>query len=154
MACPTAKFAALDTGMKILILAVIPAAAYLAYWPLRLAWADHLSRAADAETVARAVRLSPGDADFRLKLAAAQQAAGADPTAALEAAAALDPGNADALARLGVAAEMRGDLRVAESRLLGRPRQPAVRAALGACQLLLPPRRPSAFLAVGRERPC
>jgi tetratricopeptide (TPR) repeat protein len=118
MACPTAKFAALDTGMKILILAVIPAAAYLAYWPLRLAWADHLSGAADAETVARAVRLSPGDADFRLKLAAAQQAAGADPTAALEAAAALDPGNADALARLGVAAEMRGDLRTGESRLL------------------------------------
>jgi tetratricopeptide (TPR) repeat protein len=104
--------------MKILILAVIPAAAFLAYWPVRLAWADHLSRAADAETVARAVRLSPGDADIRLKLAAARQAAGADPTAALEAAAALDPGNADAWARLGVAAEMRGDLRTAESRLL------------------------------------
>jgi len=103
---------------KILILAVIPAAAFLAYWPLRLAWADHLSRAAGAETVARAVRLSPGDADFRLKLAAAQQAAGADPTAALQAAAALDPGNAEAWAWLGVAAEMRGDLRAAESGLL------------------------------------
>jgi hypothetical protein len=103
---------------RILILAVIPCAACLAYWPLRLAWADHLSRATDVETVARAVRLSPGDADFRLKLAAAQQSAGADPTAALQAAAALDPGNADAWTRLGVAAEMRGDLRTAESRLL------------------------------------
>ena len=103
---------------KVLILAAIPAMACMAYWPLRLAWADHLYRATDAETVARAVRLSPGDADFRLKLAAAQEAAGADPTAALEAAAALDPGNADAWTRLGVAAEMRGDLRTAESRLL------------------------------------
>lgn len=107
-----------NSARKIAILAVIPAAAYMAYWPLRLAWADHLSRATDAETVARAVRLSPGDADFRLKLAAAQQAAGADPTAALAAAAALDPGNADAWARLGVAAEMRGDLPAAQSRLL------------------------------------
>src|ERR1017187_5547323 len=103
---------------KILILAAIPAMACLAYWPLRLAWADHLSSATDAETVARAVRLSPGDADLRLKLAAAQQAAGADPTAALEAAAALDHGNADAWTRLGVGAEMRGDLRTAESCLL------------------------------------
>ena len=103
---------------KILILAVIPAAAFLAYWPLRLAWADHLARTADAETVARAVRLSPGDADFRLRLAAAQQVAGADSSAALEAAAALDPGNAEAWTRLGMAAEMHGDLRTAESRLL------------------------------------
>jgi len=92
--------------------------AFMAYWPLRLAWADHLSRAPDSETVARAVRLSPGDADFRLKLAASQEAAGADPAAALEAAAALDPGNATSWTRLGVAAELRGDLRTAESCLL------------------------------------
>src|ERR1039457_5552211 len=152
---------------KILILAAIPAMACLAYWPLRLAWADHLSSATDAETVARAVRLSPGDADLRLKLAAAQQAAGADPTAALEAAAALDHGNADAWTRLGVAAEMRGDLRTPGScppgaggsaRGGGRPpgggaREPPVRAALGACQFLLPPRRWSAFLAVGERVP-
>lgn len=103
---------------KFLVSAAIPAMACMAYWPLRLAWADHLSRAGDAETVARAVRLSPGDADFRLKLAAAQEAAGADPTAALESAAALDPGNADAWMRLGVAAEMRGDAHAAESSLL------------------------------------
>jgi len=114
---PAGSFAR-PPARKILILAVIPAAACMAYWPLRLAWADHLSRATDPETVARAVRLSPGDADLRLKLAAAQQAAGADPTAALEAAAALDPGNADTWTRLGLAAEMRGDLRTAESRLL------------------------------------
>src|SRR5580658_997954 len=103
---------------KAVILAVIPVMGCTAYWPLRLAWADHLSRSTDAETVARAVHLSPGDADLRLKLASAQQAAGADATAALEAAAALDPGNADAWIRLSVADEMRGDLRTAENRLL------------------------------------
>jgi hypothetical protein len=92
--------------------------AFLAYWSLRLAWADRLSRSADPESVARAVRLSPGDADFRLKLAAAQQAANADPTRALEAAAALEPGNADAWMRLGLASEMHGDLHAAETRLL------------------------------------
>jgi hypothetical protein len=103
---------------QIVLLAAIPAMILVAYWPLRLAWADHLSRAADAETVARAVRLSPGDADIRLKLAAAQQAAGADPSAALKAAAALDPGNAEAWMRLGAAAELRGDLQTAECSLL------------------------------------
>jgi tetratricopeptide (TPR) repeat protein len=106
----------------ILLLAAIPAMAFLAYWPLRLAWADRLSRAADAEMVARAVRLSPGDADFHLKLANAQQAAGADATAALAAAAVLDPGNADTWIRLGVAAEIRGDLPGAESSLLAAAR--------------------------------
>lgn len=103
---------------KILVLAVVLGMACVAYWTLRLSWADHLSRALDAETVARAVRLSPGDADFRLKLAAARQAASADPATALEAAATLDPGNADTWMRLGVDAEMRGDLRAAESSLL------------------------------------
>jgi hypothetical protein len=103
---------------QIVVLSVIPAAVWMAYWPLRLSWADHLARAHDGEAVARAVRLSPGDADFRLKLADVRQAAGSDPAAALEAAAGLDPGNADAWIRLGVAAEIRGDLRMAESRLL------------------------------------
>jgi len=115
---PPAGTFARPSARKILMASAIPAMAWMAYWPLRLAWADHLSRAADAETVGRAVRLSPGDADFRLKLAAAQQAAGADATTALEAAAALDPENADAWIRLGVAAELRRDLRTAESRLL------------------------------------
>jgi tetratricopeptide (TPR) repeat protein len=114
---PAGSFAR-PPARKTLILALVPAMAAMAYWPLRLAWADRLSRATDAATVTRAVRLSPGDADFRLKLAAAQQAAGADPTGTLEAAAALDPGNADAWTRLGVAAEMRGDAHTAESRLL------------------------------------
>jgi hypothetical protein len=102
----------------LLTLASIPAMAFLAYWPLRLAWGDHLSRAADPETRARAVQWSPGDADFRLKLAAAQQAAGANAVAALEAAVALDPGNAEAWTSLGAEAEIRGDLRTAESSLL------------------------------------
>ncbi|HTT60460.1 MAG TPA: tetratricopeptide repeat protein [Bryobacteraceae bacterium] len=101
----------------VLLLGAIPVMAYVAYWPLRLAWADHLSGAGDVDTVARAVRLSPDDADLRLKLAAAQQAVGADPSAALEAAVALDPGNANAWTMLGLAAEIRGDSRAAEKDL-------------------------------------
>jgi hypothetical protein len=72
--------------------------------------------------VERAVRLSPGDAEFRLKLASARQAGGGDPTSALRAAANLDTGNADTQIRLGLAAEMRGDARSAESHLLEAPR--------------------------------
>jgi len=114
-----ARGAEAPRGLKpALLLGVIAAAVWMAYWPLRLSWADHLARADDGEAVARAVRLSPGDADFRLRLADVRQAAGADPAGALEAAAALDPGNADAWTRLGLAAEMRGDLRTAESSLL------------------------------------
>src|SRR5580698_176090 len=108
----------MPSARTLLISATIPAMAFLAYWPLRLAWADHLSRATDSETVARAVRLSPGDADFHLTLAAAQQAEGTGATAALATAAALDPSNADAWTRLGLDAEIRGDLRTAEDSLL------------------------------------
>jgi len=103
---------------KLLFSAVIPALAFVAYWPLRLAWADHLSRARDPETVARAVILAPGDADVLLKLSDLQQAAGMDATPALLSAAALDPRNASTWTRLGLAAEMLGDFPTAESRLL------------------------------------
>jgi hypothetical protein len=81
--------------------------AFLIYWSGRLAWADHLARAGDPA----AIRLAPGDADIRLRLAGYS----AD---ALKAAAALDPGNADTWVRLGLAAEMRGDARAAESYML------------------------------------
>jgi hypothetical protein len=103
---------------NILLWAAIPAMVCVAYWPVRLAWADSLCRASDVQTVVRGVRLSPGDADLRLKLAAVQHAAGADPSAALKAAAALDPGNANTWIRLGLQAEIRGDPRTAESLLL------------------------------------
>lgn len=103
---------------KVSCAALALAAACAAYWPLRLAWAEHCSRAAAPETVARAVRLAPGDADFRLRLANAREAAGADPIPALEAAAALDPGNAAVWMRLGLAAELHGDFATAGRCLL------------------------------------
>lgn len=103
---------------KIPILAILPVLAFLVYWCVRLAWADYLARTADVETVARAVRLSPGDTTYRLRLADVQQVSGKDPTAALEAAVALEPGNATAWIRLGTSAEVRGDLRAAEIDLL------------------------------------
>jgi hypothetical protein len=99
-------------------LAAIPALTFAGYWSLRLAWADHLSRAADPETVERGVRLAPGDADVCIRLANQREATGADPIPALEAAAALDPTNATVWVRLGLSAEMRGDPGAAEHSLL------------------------------------
>lgn len=115
---PPAGYAARSLARKLLIWLAIPSAACMAYWPLRMAWADHLSRASDAETVARAVHLSQGNAEFRLKLAAAQQATGDAPAAAIEAAAALDPGNAEVWIRLSAEEELRGDLDMAAKHLL------------------------------------
>jgi len=108
---------------RILISAAIPACAFLVYSSLRLAWADHLSRASDAETIGRAVAWSPGDADLRLKLAALEQAGGADPAPALLAAARLDPMNAEVRIRLGLVAELRGNLPAAEDDLLEAARR-------------------------------
>lgn len=100
------------------IAAVIPAMLLLLYWPIRLAWADYLSRQNSVEALERATRQSPGDADLHLRLADAEQAAGRDPIPALTAASTLDPGNASAWVRLGLAAEMGGDFHTAEAMLL------------------------------------
>lgn len=88
------------------------------YWSARLAWADQLSRSTDRSAVERAVRFSPGNADFRIRLARTLQSAGGDPTSALQAASALNPTDAAVWMRLGLAAEMRGDLAGAEHYLL------------------------------------
>ena len=88
------------------------------YWSLRLVWADSLSDASDPETVARAVRLSPGNAGFRVKLARALDKNGGDPAGALEAASLLDPSDAAIWMRLGLNAEMHGSYGRAESDLL------------------------------------
>jgi len=111
-----------DSGMRlacrVFLLAAIPALTLAGYWSLRLAWADRLSRAAAPETVERGVRLAPGDADIRIRLADQSEATGADPTPSLQAAADLDPSNATVWVRLGLSAEMRGDLDAAERSLL------------------------------------
>ncbi len=88
------------------------------YWSLRLVWADSLSEASDPETVARAVRLSPGNAGFRVKLARALDKNGGDPTKALEAASLLDPNDAAIWMRLGLNAEMHDSYGTAERDLL------------------------------------
>lgn len=92
--------------------------AFAGYWSLRLTWADRLSQASDPHTVARAVRLSPGDAVFRVKLARVLDKNGGDPTGALEAASMLNPSDASVWMRLGLNAEMRGDFGRAEGDLL------------------------------------
>src|SRR5690348_4481522 len=106
------------SARRIAPLVVVPGMIFLAYWSLRLAWADHLSRSPEEPMVARAIAWAPADADLYLRLADLRQASGGDFAGLLEAASALDPYNADTRLRLGAAAEMRGDLRAAESRLL------------------------------------
>jgi hypothetical protein len=54
---------------KPLMLGTVPAAASMAYLALRMAWADHLSRATNSGSVASAASLALGDADLRLNLA-------------------------------------------------------------------------------------
>src|SRR5579871_5042957 len=104
---------------KSVLAAVMLGSAVPAYWAIRLAWADHLSRTMDSRGVTRAVDLAPGDADIRLRLADARQSAlGGDAAGALAAAVKLDPGDAAAWVRLGVAKELRGDLQGAERDLL------------------------------------
>ena len=93
-----------------------------AFWSLRLAWADRLSRAEDPQTVTRAARLSPGNADFRVKLARALNTSGGDSHSALQAAALLNPADARVWMRLGLNAEMRGDYVTAERHLLAATR--------------------------------
>jgi hypothetical protein len=100
------------------LLLLVPLLILAAYESVRLAWAGYLARSSDPAVIALAATLAPGDAAIQIKLADAREAMGADPTPALQAAAALDPENATVWMRLGLAAEMRGDIRTAENRLL------------------------------------
>src|SRR5690242_16815482 len=97
---------------------LLAALAVASYWSCRLAWADQLSRSADPVSVARAVRLAPGNEEFHLRVARALDKRGEDPTLALESAAALNPFDAGVWMRLGLRAEMRGDFDGAERDLL------------------------------------
>ncbi len=103
------------------IVSVVCVAAMLAfagYCSVRWAWADYLAQSSDVGVVTRAVRLSPGNAGFRLKLARLVDKNGGDPAPPLEAAVQLNPSDAAAWMRLGLNAEMHGDYHAAESDLL------------------------------------
>jgi len=89
-----------------------------AYWAVRLAWADHLSRSPGLADRERAVRLAPAAASLYERLADRREELGGDPLPDLERAAALDPANAERHMRLGLRAELAGDFPLAERSLL------------------------------------
>jgi hypothetical protein len=88
-----------------------------AYLAIRLAWADHLSRATEAGVRERGARLWPG-AQAYLRLAELRESRGGDPLPELRRAAAFEPENPELQQRLGLRAELAGDLALAESCLL------------------------------------
>jgi hypothetical protein len=109
----------MTAGLRISALAgAMALEALAAYWSLRLAWADQLSNNGDAGWIEEAIRLSPGNAGFQMKLAQAMARGGGDPSPALTAAARLNPGNPGVWMRLGLNAEVHGDFAQAEQHLL------------------------------------
>jgi hypothetical protein len=96
--------------------------ALAAAFSMRLAWADFEFRRGTEESVARAVRILPGNIQYRLFHALQMEYAGVDSTAELERAAALGPMSSAPRLRLGLAAEARGDVKNAEMWLLDAAR--------------------------------
>src|SRR5690242_4745094 len=77
------------------------------YWTVRLAWIVHLSTIETTDTLARALRLAPGDADLWTKWAST---VGEDEAAAgLRQSLALNPWNSSNWIALGLTAETRQD---------------------------------------------
>ena len=99
-------------------LAVTAALCAGAYQAARLAWADHLAASGTAAGVERATRLTPGNAEYWLRLANIREAAGEVPGDAVERALAANAQNAELWVRVGLRAEMDGDLARAERCLL------------------------------------
>lgn len=88
------------------------------YWPLRLAYADHLACVGSLPATARASELVPGNAEYLLRQAKLLDEAGQDPVPCLERAAALEAPNASIWIQLGLQAEIAGDWPKAENYLL------------------------------------
>ncbi len=97
---------------SILILAIA------AFWSLRLAWADRLSRSVQLAGRERAARWAPWSAAVRERLAEKRDETGGDPVPDLEAVAALEPANARGFERLGQRAEFAGKRELAERSLV------------------------------------
>ncbi len=89
-----------------------------AYWTIRLALADQLFRANSLESVTRAARLAPGNAQYFRLLAEHRQAEGKDPEPELAEASRLDPLDSAMWIRRGLEAEFDGDFARAETLLL------------------------------------
>src|SRR5258708_23896194 len=102
-------------------LACLTALAAGCYWPVRLAWADHLFRHDTESAVARAVELVPGNAEYHARLAVLRQEAGCDAAvieSELRAAANANPRMSATWIALGLRAETAADVAQAEADLV------------------------------------
>ena len=102
-------------------LACLTAVAAGCYWSVRLAWADHLFRRDTETTVALAVELAPGNAEYHARLAALHQDAGRDAAAIefeLRAAAKANARMSSAWMQMGLRAETAGAVEQAETDLV------------------------------------
>jgi len=97
--------------------AVMLVLAIAAYWSVRIAWADHLSRSDKVAGRRRAARWLP-TATLYERLADKLEETGDDPLRDLERAAGHDPENAARHLRVALRAELAGDFRLAERSLL------------------------------------
>jgi tetratricopeptide (TPR) repeat protein len=102
-------------------LACLTALAAACYWSVRLAWADHLFRRDTESSVARAVELAPGNAEYHARLAELRQEAGRGAAAIeseLRAAVNANPRMSGAWIALGLRAETASDIPQAEADLV------------------------------------
>jgi hypothetical protein len=97
--------------------AVMLVLAIAAYWSVRIAWADHLSRSGNVAGRQQAARWLP-TATLYDRLADKLEETGANPLWDLERAADRDPQNAARQLRVALRAELAGDFGLAERRLL------------------------------------
>jgi hypothetical protein len=99
-------------------LALVAIFAFAAYWSTRAAWAESLARSDSRDDIARAIRLTPGDAEVHVRMAALLRREGADGRAELAQAADLKPDDYRIWLRLATECESRGDAACAERSLL------------------------------------
>ncbi|MDQ2900967.1 MAG: hypothetical protein M3Y07_14385 [Acidobacteriota bacterium] len=89
-----------------------------AYWSVRLAIADHLSRTNSLHNIQLATQLAPGNAPYLLRLAELEAGEDKDPSLPLQKAAKASPLNSAVWIQLGLQAEQKGDMAAAEQSLL------------------------------------
>src|SRR5712692_9596647 len=103
---------------KFLSLLAIAALTLVSYWSLRLAYADWLFRANTPASVARAVELDPGNAQYHAWLAEIHEYEGLNPAAELAIASKLNPSDSAVWIRRGLLSESQRDFATEEKFLL------------------------------------
>jgi tetratricopeptide (TPR) repeat protein len=103
---------------RFVALPAIAALSLASYWTIRLAYADQRFRAPSLDSLGRAARLAPGNAQYFAWLAEYREAEGLDPGEMLETASRLNPLDSSVWIRRGLRAEFQRDFANAEKFLL------------------------------------